>query len=59
MSSLCRKAPLIFIIGYVRMLAFLILLFSLVGFSKERAVGFAATILLMSVAAKTIGFLPG
>ncbi len=36
--------------------ATLILLFSLVGFSKERAVGFAATILLMSVAAGTIGF---
>ena len=36
--------------------ATLILLFSLVGLSKERAVGFAATILLMSVAAGTIGF---
>jgi len=36
--------------------ATLILLFSLMGLSKERAVGFAATILLMSVAAGTIGF---
>ncbi len=36
--------------------ATLILLFSLVGLSKERAVGFAATILLMSVVAGTIGF---
>jgi len=36
--------------------ATLILLFSLVGLSKERAVGFAATILLMSFAAGIIGF---